>query len=110
MFTIHKIANGIGDTIGWCILKNKMETVKEFSTVEEACAYCLALEEGEAKPVALKNVKSGDYIKRKADSKSVYIKGAYDRATKSFSCVDVDDMNKELFIKADKLVFIGFTY
>jgi len=110
MYTIHKTTNGIGDTIGWCILKDKMSVVKDFDTVEEACAYCLALEDGEAKPVALKNVKAGDYIKRKADSKAVYIKGAYDRVTKSFSCIDVEDICREIFIKADKAVFVGFTY
>ena len=60
--------------------------------------------------LSLKNVKPGDYIKRKADAKGTYIKGAYDRATKSFSCIDVEDICREVFIKADKAVFIGFTY
>ena len=63
-----------------------------------------------ATTLTMKQVKSGDYIKRKIDAKAVYIKGAYDRATKSFSCIDADDMNKEIFIKADKIVFVGFTY
>ena len=60
--------------------------------------------------LTLNQVKAGDYIKRKIDAKAVYIKGAYDKATKSFSCVDCDDMNKEIFIKANKPVFVGFTY
>lgn len=60
--------------------------------------------------VTLKSVKTGDFIKRKADSKAIYIKGAYDRATKSFACTDVEDICREVFIKADKAVFIGFTY
>lgn len=59
---------------------------------------------------ALKDVKAGDYIKRKADAQTIYKKGAYDRSSKSYSCSDVDDMNREVFIKADKLVFVGFTY
>ena len=58
----------------------------------------------------LSAVKPGDYIKRKENAKTIYIKGSYDRATKSYSCIDVEDMNKEIFIKANKLVFIGFTY
>jgi hypothetical protein len=58
----------------------------------------------------LSTVKPGDYIKRKADSKAIYIKGAYDKASKSFSCTDVEDICREIFIKADKPVFIGFTY
>mgnify|MGYP003646181732 FL=1 len=60
--------------------------------------------------VTLNQVKSGDYIKRKADAKSVYIKGTYNKASKSFSCIDTDDINKEIFIKANKPVFVGFTY
>ncbi len=60
--------------------------------------------------ITLRNVKPGDYLQRKANSKAVYIKGAYDKATKSFSCVNVEDICREIFIKADKLVFVGFTY
>lgn len=60
--------------------------------------------------ITLRNVKPGDYIKRKADSKAIYVKGAYDKASKSFSCVDVEDICREVFIKADKAVFAGFTY
>lgn len=60
--------------------------------------------------IILKSVKPGDYIKRKADSKAVYIKGTYDKTTKSFACVDVEDICREIFIKANKPVFVGFTY
>jgi hypothetical protein len=60
--------------------------------------------------ITIKAVKQGEYIKRKADAKTVYIKGTYDRSTKSFECTDTDDINKQIYIKADKPVFIGFTY
>jgi hypothetical protein len=60
--------------------------------------------------VTIKSVKPGDYIKRKADAKTVYIKGAYDRASKAFECTDTDDMNRVIYIKSDKTVFVGFTY
>ena len=63
-----------------------------------------------ATTATLKQIKAGDYIKRKIDAKTVYIKGTYDRATKSFSCIDTEDICREVFIKADKLVFVGFTY
>lgn len=62
------------------------------------------------KNIMLKNVKPGDYVKRKADSKAVYIKGAYDKTTKSFELRDVEDICRSIFVKADKTVFIGFTY
>lgn len=58
----------------------------------------------------IKNLKKGELIKRKADAKQVYIKGDYDRASKSFSCIDYEDINHEIFIKADKIVFYGFTF
>jgi len=60
--------------------------------------------------ITLKNVKPGDFVKRKADSKAVYIKGAYDRTTKSFELQDTEDMNRFVYIKASKLVYVGFTY
>ena len=60
--------------------------------------------------VTIKAVKSGDYIKRKQDAKTVYIKGEYIRALKGFECADVSDINKTIVIKSDKLVFVGFTY
>ena len=60
--------------------------------------------------VTIKTVKPGDYIKRKADSKTVYIKGDYIRSLKGFECTDTSDINKSIVIKSDKLVFIGFTY
>jgi hypothetical protein len=60
--------------------------------------------------IILRNVTKGDYVKRKADSKAVYIKGDYDRTTKSFELIDTDDINKVVYIKATKPVYVGFTY
>jgi hypothetical protein len=60
--------------------------------------------------ITLKNVKPGDYVKRKSDAVKVYIKGAYDRTTKSFELKDVEDINRCVYVKADKIVVIGFTY
>jgi hypothetical protein len=59
---------------------------------------------------AIRNVAAGEYIKRKADAKTVYVKGHYDRATKSFSAIDAEDTSREIFIKATKPVFVGFDY
>lgn len=58
----------------------------------------------------IKDLKKGEFFKRKADSKEVYIKGDYDRASKSYSCIAFSDINKEIFIKANKLVYVGFTF
>ena len=109
MFTINEITTAKGN-IGWAIIKDKTSIVKEFTSIEAACAYLDAVEDGEAKPVALKSVKPGDYVKRKADSKAVYIKREYDRMTKSFCLVDVDDINRCIYLKGNTQVFVGFTY
>jgi hypothetical protein len=58
----------------------------------------------------INTVKPGEYIKRKADAKTVYIKGAYNRSTKTYECTDTEDMSRQIYIKADKPVFVGFTY
>lgn len=61
----------------------------------------------------IKNLKKGEFIKRAIKgqpSQEVYIKGDYDRASKSYSCVAYFDVNKEIFIKADKVVFYDFEF
>ena len=58
----------------------------------------------------IKNLKKGEFIKRSETAKRVYIKGDYDRATKSFSCIAYDDINQEIFIKANKNVFYDFEF
>ena len=61
-------------------------------------------------PCVLREVKKGELITRKANTNTVYIKGDYDRASKKFSLIDFNDSNREIFIKADATVFVGFTY
>ena len=58
----------------------------------------------------IKELKKGEFLKRKADAKEVYIKDYYDRASKSFCCIAYSDINNWVFIKANKKVFVGFTF
>lgn len=61
----------------------------------------------------IKNLKKGEFFKRiikGQPTERVYIRGDYDRATKTYSAIAYDDINQEIFIKADKLVFIDFTF
>ena len=60
--------------------------------------------------VKLNEVKPGEYVKRKADSKTVFVKGAYDKSTKAFSLTDTEDISREVFLKSSTLVYVGFTY
>lgn len=61
----------------------------------------------------IKEIKKGEFFKREINGKpseAVYIKGEYDRASKSYSAIAYDDINKEIFLKASKYVYIGFTF
>lgn len=60
--------------------------------------------------LAIRHVGNGDLIKRKPNANQVYVINHYDKASKSYSCSDYYDMNKEIFIKSDKLVYVGFDF
>ena len=64
--------------------------------------------------VQLKEIKKGDYftLKEIAEPKEsqVYIKGDYDKASKTFSVCKFSDVNSEKFLKSTKEVFTGFTF
>jgi hypothetical protein len=62
------------------------------------------------KSILIKDAPRGEYIKRKADSKIIYIKGDYDRASRSYCCTDVNDICRSVYIKVDKQIFVGFDY
>ena len=64
--------------------------------------------------VQLREIKKGEYftLKEIAEPKEsqVYIKGDYDKATKTFSICKFSDVNSERFLKASKQVFIDFIF
>lgn len=62
------------------------------------------------KIVAIQHVTKGDYVKRKVDSKAVYVKGDYCRIAKAYEMHDADDISRIIYIKRDKAVVVGFTY
>ena len=49
------------------------------------------------------------FFKRKPDAKGVFIINHYNRAEKEYSCTNYET-GAEIFIKANKPVFIGFDY
>jgi hypothetical protein len=59
---------------------------------------------------SLNLVAPGEFFKKKPDSKVVYVKNHYIKKSKTFSCSVADDMNREVFIKANKIVFTNFEY
>ena len=55
----------------------------------------------------LRNVKAGDFFKLTlSETAPVWIRGHFDRKTKTFSAVDYDDVNRETFCKASRLVWV----
>ena len=58
----------------------------------------------------LKELKKGDFFKRTATAKAVYIRGEYDRSLKKFECTDTEDINRFIFISGEKEVFTEFEY
>lgn len=60
--------------------------------------------------IKLKDVKKGEYFKRKADAKKVFIRGDYVREDKKYECQDFDDINHFVYLKGDTLVFVGFEF
>ena len=63
-------------------------------------------------PCKLSDVKPNDFIMRKPNSHTVFIKekDSYDRSTKRFCVSDTMDMNRSLYLKGSTIVYIGFTY
>jgi hypothetical protein len=55
-------------------------------------------------------LKKGEYIRRTATAKRVYVRGDYVRAMGVYECQAADDMNSVIYIKSAKPVFFGFTY
>jgi len=58
----------------------------------------------------LKQAPKGEYVKRSASAKTVYVRGEYDLGTKRYSLTDTNDINREIFLKGNTPVFIGFEY
>lgn len=60
-------------------------------------------------PIKLSEVKKGDFVRFKIDG-PVWMKGHYDRTSKTFALHKFDDVNHETFKKGKTIVFIGFDY
>lgn len=62
----------------------------------------------------IKDLKSGHYFTLKPleepKENQVYIKGVYDKSSKTFSCTRFSDANNERFLKADRKVYTDFIF
>lgn len=59
------------------------------------------------KKVKIREVKRGDYLRLKPDENApLWIRGDYDRSTKSFSVYKYEDVNHEIMAKGDREVYV----
>ena len=69
------------------------------------------------KAVKLKDVKRDELFQRNTTTSKVYIKVEYvrgydylGRKLNKYSCTDWDDINREIFLKGDTIVYIDMTF
>ena len=64
--------------------------------------------------MTIKDIKKGTYFtlieENEPKERQVWIKGDYDRSSKTYSCISFADMNKERFFKASKPIYTDFTF
>ena len=59
----------------------------------------------------IRDIKKGEFVKKKADAKKVFIVGDYCRTEKKWELVSADDVyGGYQYLAGDKLVFAGFEY
>lgn len=58
----------------------------------------------------IESLKTGTFFKRKEGAHKTYIRGAYNRSTKSYECQNFDDISDYVFIKKGKQVFTDFEF
>ena len=68
----------------------------------------------EVQAIALRHLSVGDLVKRKPNAKAVYVINHRNKASKArpaeYSLSDYEDMNREIFLKEDTIVYTGFIY
>lgn len=62
----------------------------------------------------IRELKAGEYftIKQVSEPKAnqVWIRGEYDRSTRTYSAINFDDVNRERYFKGDKEVYTDFVF
>jgi hypothetical protein len=55
-------------------------------------------------------VKLGEFITRKPSTKTVFTRGEYDRPSKRYALNDYNDHCRQVFLRGETVVYVGFTY
>lgn len=63
------------------------------------------------KKTKVNKVNQGTYFKLKpTETAPVWVRGHYDRGSRSYSCYKFDDTNHEKFLKPTRDIYIDFTF
>ena len=61
--------------------------------------------------MTIKAIPKGEFIKLKdSETSPVWVRGEYDRASRTYSIYKFDDVNQEVFVRGSRSVFVGFTF
>ena len=64
--------------------------------------------------MTIKELKKGDYFTLKPidepSEAQVWIRGEYDRGSRTYSIINFADMNKERFVKGSRAAFVDMTF
>lgn len=59
----------------------------------------------------IRNLKKGEFFRLSdRETASVWVRGEYVREAKKYSTYKYDDVNHELLLAGDRIVFVGFTF
>jgi hypothetical protein len=58
----------------------------------------------------IRELKAGEFFRRKEDSKKTYTRQTYIRDGKVFECDDHEDISRAIYLDGSTIVFVGFTY
>lgn len=72
------------------------------------------VQEGREQMKRLSELKKGEYFTTREiaepNENQVFVKGDYDRSTKTYSCYKFGDVNEERFFKGTQKIFVEFVF
>ena len=73
-------------------------------------AECELIDAEAGRRVLLHEVKPGDFVKRKPDAKTVYVRVHFVPGENRYALSDFDDVNREIFLDRQTPVYIDFMF
>jgi hypothetical protein len=73
-------------------------------------AECELIDAQAGRCVLLHEVKAGDFVKRKPNAKTVYVRGHFVPGENRYALSDFDDVNREIFLDRKTPVYIDFLF